>query len=472
MSALKFTYHIFKSNYIYALGSNSKLKKHHLPFLYFKLGMYKSSSNADLYNSNYHNLFSKVISLANVGDKTQSEHFLSIFEKKYPSHIDRLIPELATYSPELAFIYSEKYKLQESPYFYSLHAYNYGTKLTNQKYSKKIKNACNENIEMTLLESNISLFEKTDILKCFNNYLKHYGLKTISLKNMKLNFNVNNFYGIKTQQTLKSLPLVSILIPTFNVETRIRSCIESLINQDYPNIELIIIDDASTDNTPKIISNLANEYRNIKTIFLTKNVGPFIAKNYALTQSSGEFITTQDADDWAHPERISRQIKPLLKNTTIMATMCNHIRISDNGKFYAKQHFPFNRLNPSSPMFRKNKVLKYAGLWDCVKIAADTEFIERLKIVFGHKSIVSTKLPLVFAAHRVDSLMTSESTGNLKNKMSPIRLDYWEAWRQWHIKEIAIGRTPYMPTLSDYQPQFIYPDEISNIDILKVISKI
>ena len=103
------------------------------------------------------------------------------------------------------------------------------------------------------------------------------------------------------------------------------------------------------------------------------------------------------------------------------------------------------RLNPSSPLFRRERVLHEAGAWDCVRTGADSEFLARLRVVFGPKAIKKIGEPLALGSHRPDSLMTAAVTGYSETGISPQRMAYWEAWSRWHIEELALGRRPYVP---------------------------
>lgn len=90
----------------------------------------------------------------------------------------------------------------------------------------------------------------------------------------------------------------SVIITTHNTEKYLSKCIDSIINQTLPDIEIIIVDDASTDNTPKIAENLALQYDNILFLPLSISCGPGGARNKALLQATGEYISFIDSDDW------------------------------------------------------------------------------------------------------------------------------------------------------------------------------
>jgi len=100
--------------------------------------------------------------------------------------------------------------------------------------------------------------------------------------------------------------LVSVVIPAFNSEKYISECIDSVLNQTYQNLEIIIIDDGSTDNTVNIVSG----YNNDKIRLLhQKNSGSGAARNHGIQQASGKWIAFIDADDIWLPEKLEKQLK-------------------------------------------------------------------------------------------------------------------------------------------------------------------
>jgi glycosyltransferase involved in cell wall biosynthesis len=94
----------------------------------------------------------------------------------------------------------------------------------------------------------------------------------------------------------KASPLVSVLMCNFNYAAYIEDAIESVLSQDYPNIELVIVDDGSTDKSTKIIGKY-QENKNVKTIFLKNNQGLCYARNRAIDASTGDFLLFFDSDD-------------------------------------------------------------------------------------------------------------------------------------------------------------------------------
>jgi glycosyltransferase involved in cell wall biosynthesis len=118
-------------------------------------------------------------------------------------------------------------------------------------------------------------------------------------------------------------PKVSILITVYNLSDYIRTTIESAINQDYNNIEIVISDDASTDNSAEIIKEYKNKYpEKIVAIFNKENKGITRNSNIALQHATGGLIAMLDGDDIYLPGKISLQVQEFLNDDTV--TLCYH----------------------------------------------------------------------------------------------------------------------------------------------------
>ncbi|MCD8506277.1 MAG: glycosyltransferase [Alkalibacterium thalassium] len=103
-----------------------------------------------------------------------------------------------------------------------------------------------------------------------------------------------------------SKPLVTVIIPTYNVERYVEDCIDSLISQIYSNIEIIVIDDGSKDATVYLL----NQYKDkIKLIAHDNNKGQGARRNEGLALASGKYIYFVDSDDWIEPETIEKLVK-------------------------------------------------------------------------------------------------------------------------------------------------------------------
>ena len=109
-------------------------------------------------------------------------------------------------------------------------------------------------------------------------------------------------------------PLVSIITPTYNSQMFLEQTIDSIVNQTYKNWELIIVDDASSDNTVNIINNYVSEFKNIHLIQNEINLGAGVARNKGIQAAKGDFIAFLDSDDLWNPNKLKVQIKYMIKN--------------------------------------------------------------------------------------------------------------------------------------------------------------
>ena len=106
--------------------------------------------------------------------------------------------------------------------------------------------------------------------------------------------------------------MVSVIIPVYNSSKYLKECIDSVLNQTYKNLEIIIIDDNSTDDSVEIINSYKD--RRIKLIKLKKNSGVSICRNKGIELAKGDYITFIDSDDYWNLNKIKKQVKFIEKN--------------------------------------------------------------------------------------------------------------------------------------------------------------
>lgn len=132
-------------------------------------------------------------------------------------------------------------------------------------------------------------------------------------------------------------PLVSIIIPCFNSERYLAIAIESVIHQSYRNIELLIVDDCSTDNTLEIAYRYQENDDRIRIIQRTHRGGrPAITKNAGIEYISGDFICFLDHDDYYLPGKIDALLFPLLNNPECVASFHDIDLVNSEGKFLSQ----------------------------------------------------------------------------------------------------------------------------------------
>ena len=117
-------------------------------------------------------------------------------------------------------------------------------------------------------------------------------------------------------------PLVSVVMPCFNAEAYVREAIGSVLSQSYENLELLFVDDGSTDASVGIATDLAKQSRGRVTILHTRREGPYPARNLALSRAKGEFVAFLDADDYWSPDFVQKMLPPLLDRDAAALTYC------------------------------------------------------------------------------------------------------------------------------------------------------
>jgi glycosyltransferase EpsE len=167
-------------------------------------------------------------------------------------------------------------------------------------------------------------------------------------------------------------PLVSIIIASYNSEKTIEKCLESLLGQTYNNIEIIVCDDNSTDNSFSVIETIARRNKNIIVLHNEVNLKAAASRNNCIAKAKGDFIAIQDADDLSFPNRIEIQVNYLLSHPDIDFVSCNARLFNDTlkdlgvmklgGEHPSKYNFlwglPF--IHPAT-LFRKKCVSEVGG---------------------------------------------------------------------------------------------------------------
>src|SRR4051812_40148654 len=118
-------------------------------------------------------------------------------------------------------------------------------------------------------------------------------------------------------------PLISCITPVFNGRRFIGAMIESVLAQTHRPLELIIVDDGSTDRTAAIIQSYAQRHPEVRYLH-QDNTGPPAARNLGVSAATGEFIAFLDSDDTWFPEKLTRQLARLVERPDIDLLMCHN----------------------------------------------------------------------------------------------------------------------------------------------------
>jgi len=146
-------------------------------------------------------------------------------------------------------------------------------------------------------------------------------------------------------------PLVSVLLPVHNCQRFLVDCLNSLVKQNYRQIEIIAIDDKSSDKSLKILRNFAKKYKKIRVYRNIKRYGIVVTLNRLLAHAKGDYITFMSAKDMATRSKIKKQIDFLLGNLGVVAVGSQCKFMNDKDKIIGKSDFPReNQLIYASPL--------------------------------------------------------------------------------------------------------------------------
>ena len=109
---------------------------------------------------------------------------------------------------------------------------------------------------------------------------------------------------------------VSVIIPTYNRGNLIIKSIKSVLNQTFKNLEVIVIDDGSSDNTEHLVNKITD--KRLKYVKLSSNKGSSNARNIGIKNANGQFISFQDSDDIFYPNKIEKQLKNIINRNSIL----------------------------------------------------------------------------------------------------------------------------------------------------------
>ena len=137
------------------------------------------------------------------------------------------------------------------------------------------------------------------------------------------------------EPVLTETPLVSVFIPGRNEEESIRETVEGVLAQTYQNLEVIVINDASTDRTLEVIQDLAEKHERVRYLSLQENMGKAYALNYAFAMSRGEVIVCIDADCILEPQAVTWMVMHFVQNPRVGAVTGNP-RVKNRTSLLAK----------------------------------------------------------------------------------------------------------------------------------------
>lgn len=243
-------------------------------------------------------------------------------------------------------------------------------------------------------------------------------------------------------------PLVTVIMPVFNASATLEMAVRSILEQTWQQFELLLIDDDSSDGSLDLAREMAKRDARIKVLALSRNGGPYIAKNVALTKARGDYITVHDADDWAFPTRIEDQVVPLLTDSNFKVSMGYMLRMTSEGlvsRFSPVCEFCTDgalRWCHPSLLFERRYFETRLGAWDSVRVGADAEIMRRIQ-TFERPRLKILNIPVMLQLDIATSLTRARDTFIDERGSAPLRAAYCQAWETWHQSNRTMPRLEF-----------------------------
>lgn len=313
--------------------------------------------------------------------------------------------------------------------------------------------------EIHILRANRDKADSTAWLSHVNTYLAPYDTSPLVLANSERS--LLHRLSSTPRKIIAEGPLVSVIMCAYNAQDTIEMAARSILSQSWKPLELLIVDDCSTDGTASIALRLAKDDPRVRVHLNAANVGPYVGRNLALRHAKGQFITCHDADDWAHPERLAKQID-FLHREQLAGTISGMLRMRGDGHFVRPaparkgKTDGWVRLAFVSALFERNAFDTHLGYWDSVRFGADSELVRRAELAFSQRMRSNPNVSMICLEH-ANSLTNHPVTGvSEKNGLSEARKLYVDGFKRWHATKARNATQLEFPIR--YRP-FNAPDE-------------
>lgn len=240
--------------------------------------------------------------------------------------------------------------------------------------------------------------------------------------------------------------MVSVVIPAYNRAKVVGRAIESCLNQTYRDIEVIVVDDGSSDNTKEVVEAIDDE--RLSYVY-QDNAGACAARNHGIEMAKGEYIAFQDSDDEWHTDKIEKQMAALIENNADFV-FCGFIKVNSNGQrnnipenikpqFYKQKELIYESIVSTQTIFGKASAVKDVMFDEAMPRMQDYDFIIRASSCY---SIYCVPEYLVNVFEQPDSITASKKQYQKRLEITEKLLrkypEYREQYPKWNIKMLKI----------------------------------
>lgn len=248
------------------------------------------------------------------------------------------------------------------------------------------------------------------------------------------------------------MPTISVIVPVYKVEPYLRQCVDSILSQSFRDFELILVDDGSPDNCPKICDEYAMRDCRIKVLH-KENGGVASARNAGFKAANGTYISFIDPDDWVKPEFLDEMLKSLQRENADMV-LCGTVRFLKDGSVTEEI-----RPNRQSYELDKIQVLMTYGYW---------YYAVLWNKLYRHEVFDGVHFPESYI-HEDEAVLHRIIANSRKITMIPqVLYVYRQSDDSIMRREFNINRTDMLTALAD---RIVFSYQQSWIDVYSVTSK-
>ena len=235
-------------------------------------------------------------------------------------------------------------------------------------------------------------------------------------------------------------PLITVVTSTYNPDHALLGAARSIIDQTWGSWEMLVVDDASTDPAaPAILAAVERLDPRIRVIRKAVNGGTYRARNTAMRQVRGAYVTFLDSDDWAHPHRLATGVRPMIDQAGVIATRAYGTRVTEDLEL-TRPGYAAHFSTAASLMFRFPDVPARIGFFDTTRKAADTEYTLRIESAFGRPVLDLPGAALTLARRAAGTLSAGDFSFGWRH---PSRWAYKQAYGADH-RRIRRGESPFI----------------------------
>lgn len=247
--------------------------------------------------------------------------------------------------------------------------------------------------------------------------------------------------------------LVSVVIPCYNVEKYIAQCLQSLFNQTHKDLQIICVNNNSTDNTLSVLTRLATEHSSLIILVEEPQKGAPFARNRGLQEVKGDYVQFLDADDLLEPNKIAHQVSLLKENNfpDIIAADYHRQAVDGSKKLYQVKHqddwmaLLYTQLGITSANLFKTVAVKNAGGFD-VTLKSSQEYALMFNMMRKEAMLIHDNRALTIIRDRAEGAISQQNAAENMERYLNLRI---AIIKHLESKNNKIKMQPYYQALFD-----------------------